>query len=134
MSLLLDRQREFTQIMARLIIWGGEQGYSFREGDGWRSSDPLKCPHCGFLHTYQGMLVFNGRSKKPDSTHSDRLAHDWIIERRDGVPMTDADWLTLGEFWEAHGGDDWGGRYGVPKEHHGTMVGWDRGHFGMKRP
>lgn len=134
MSVLTDRQREFAQILARLMVWAGEQGYAVRMGDAWRSTDPLKCPHCQHLHTYQGMLLFNGRSQKAYSTHSDRLAVDLLIERRDGVPMTDSDWLKLGEFWEDHGGTDWGGRYDVPPEHRGSKVGWDRGHFGMKRP
>ena len=132
MSISVERQAEFAWVTGKLLKYGAEQGYRFRYGDAWRSTDLLKCPHCGNEHNYQDMLFFNGRSKKQYSLHSDRQAVDFIIDRLDGVPMTDSDWIKLGEFWEDHGGDDWGGRYGIEKAHYGSQVGWDRGHFGMR--
>lgn len=130
MSELVERQGEFAAMVAQFIPQAMERGYQVRFGDAWRNTTPLKCPHCESLHSYQDMLVFNGLSKKKASQHADRLAVDFVIERLDGISMTDADWIRLGEIWEDLGGKDWGGRYGVPPDQRQTVVGWDRGHFG----
>lgn len=130
MSVLLDKQGAFAAMVAQFIQHAMAQGYRVRFGDAWRNTTPLKCPHCQSPHSYQDMLVFNGLSKKYTSQHSERLAVDFVIERLDAVPMSDADWIRLGEAWEDLGGKDWGGRYGVPPDQRQTVVGWDRGHYG----
>ena len=130
MSELTERQGAFTLMASVFVQRVAELGYRVREGDAWRNTTPLKCPHCQSLHSYQDMLVFNGLSKKASSQHGDRLANDYIIERLDGRPMSDAEWIMIGELWESLGGKDWGGRYAVPKEQQHAEVGWDRGHFG----
>ena len=130
MSELTERQGEFAALVAQFIQHAMERGYRMRFGDAWRNTTPLKCPHCQSLHSYQDMLVANGLSKKRSSQHADRLAVDFVIDRVDGIPMSDGDWLRLGEMWEDLGGKDWGGRYSVPADQRQTVVGWDRSHFG----
>jgi len=125
---LADQQRRFTLVLAGFVIWLDEEGYTSRFGDAWRSTDPLACPHCRMAHTYQDMLVANKRSKELKSKHCDRLAVDLILERKDGLKMTDAHWFTVGAYWESLSGR-WGGRFGVRKEDYATELGWDAGHF-----
>ena len=127
---LQERQSEFAYLVAELVHYAANNGYQLRYGDAWRSTDPLPCPTCHTPHSYQEMLLAAGRSKSKNSKHADRLAVDFLVNRADGVPMTDPDWRKLGEFWEDHGGY-WGGRFGVDREVWGTQIGWDRSHFEM---
>lgn len=125
---LKDAQYRFAEKLNELICWLVNNGYKVRYGDTWRSTDLLKCPDCGMLHSYQDLLFYNKRSKVKASKHNDRLAADLIIEKG-GADIPDAEWLEIGAKWEALGGK-WGGRFGIdPKD--GTTIGWDRGHFQM---
>lgn len=135
MSALTEKQGEFTFLIGKLIHYAVEQGYRLRFGDAWRNTTWYACPHCSESISYQMLLVASGVSWKMDSLHADRLAVDFVVERLDGVPMTDPDWLKLGEFWEDHAGTDadWGGRYGVTKDLYHVKVGKDPGHFGLKK-
>jgi hypothetical protein len=126
--MLSDNQKAFTVHIANLIIYADSQGYTFRLGDGWRSTDPLKCPKCSEAHSYQELLISNGRSKELKSKHCDRLAIDFIVERKDLQPMTKDDWDKLGLYWEGIG-ERWGGRFGVRPEDYHITLGWDAGHF-----
>jgi hypothetical protein len=125
---LSNNQKEFTIHIANLIVYADNNGYTFRFGDAWRSTDPLNCPDCGKLHSYQELLISNGRSKEIKSKHCDRLAVDFIIERKDLQPMEKEDWDKLGLYWESLNGR-WGGRFGVRPEDYNIKLGWDAGHF-----
>lgn len=128
MSELIAKQREFAVLLSKLIQYGTDQGYTFRMGDCWRSSDVMSCPTCSTPVSYQMLLVASGKSKKMDSKHCDRLAADFAeIAKVDGSAMTDDDYRHLGEYWEAHGGR-WGGRFGLDVGQYATKIGWDRGH------
>ena len=115
-------------MVAELVQWAYEAGYEFTYGDGWRGTDPLKCPSCQNPHTYQELLVFNGRSKKLYSKHSDRLAVDFNVFKNGVLLKNKDEFLPLGEKWESMGGR-WGGRFGVSKDDYAKKVGWDAGHF-----
>lgn len=134
-SALVLAQRRHVSLIMQLIKYGEDNGYAFRYGDAYRSEDKLKCPQCHVEVTYQELLVANGKSKLKRGTHNDRLANDLVIERIDGVPMTDEDYLFLGEYWELLGGR-WGGRFGLKlidgkwvNEKGEEKIGWDAGHF-----
>lgn len=123
-----DHQQEFSRTLALFLYWMTMEGYTWTMGDCWRSTDRLNCPHCGKEVTYQGLLVYNKRSKTLQSAHTERRAIDLIVWK-DGTPCWDgAVYRPIGEKWEALGGK-WGGRFGVPKDEYATRVGWDPGHF-----
>jgi hypothetical protein len=107
---LKGQQGQFVVMVGSLISYATIHGYVLRFGDAWRSTDALKCPHCAVPHSYQDMLVFNGRSHTKNSRHLDRLAVDFVIERANGDAMDDRLYDTLGNYWEANGGR-WGGRW-----------------------
>lgn len=133
MSALTNQQAEFAVLIARLVLYGADNGYHLRYGDAWRNTTYYPCPHCSELVSYQDLLIADGKSWKLDSLHADRLAVDFVVERTDGAQMMNSDWRTLGEHWEGLGGTDWGGRYGVPVDARKSQVGKDPGHFGMKK-
>lgn len=130
MSTLTDRQHAFTAALADHFAWMKDQGYEWSLGDAWRSTDTLICNHCGHEVTYQGLLVYNQRSKVKASTHNDRCAIDLILWVNGAPSNVGEDYRHLGEHWESLGGR-WGGRYGVPLESYPQRIGWDPGHLEM---
>ena len=82
-----DKQREFTLMIASLIIWTYKEGYEITVGDFWAHD-----------------------RHKDGSLHYKRLAADLNLFK-DGVYLTKTeDHLPLGEEWERMGGE-WGGRF-----------------------
>ena len=128
MSLLIEQQREFTNVVGQFIHFAYDNHYWLRMGDAYRSPEALPCPNGGMPHSYQDQLMLARRTKTKSTRHADRCAVDFIVERVDGVPMGDEDWYKLGSFWEDHGGR-WGGRFGVDRELWYVKLGWDPGHF-----
>src|SRR5207245_9702604 len=84
-------------MVGRLIGFATAHGFRLRFGDAWRSSDPLKCPGCGELHSYQELLVYNGRSRTKHSEHLNRCAVDFVVENLHKSPMSAARSMTLRE-------------------------------------
>lgn len=123
---MLEKQFQFTKMLGELFTWMSTQGYNWSLGDGWRSSDKLQCAHCGREHSYQELLVYNGKSKTVNSKHGDRLAIDINLfdEKRKLAPSVN--YLPIGEKWESLGGT-WGGRFKPLNPN--TKIGWDAGHF-----
>lgn len=121
-----QQQRRFSRMIAEFILHAYEQGYELTFGDAWRNTDLLKCPTCKSPHSYQEMLVKNGKSKTLASKHSDRLAVDFNVFK-DGQ-LCDAEGIRpLGVYWESIGGR-WGGRFGDDPATR-KIEGWDAGHF-----
>lgn len=133
MSQLKEDQQKFSIMFAEFVVWLYAQGFTARQGDGWRGTDKLFVPTGGkgfdddSAYSYQELLFYNNKTKLPYGKHNDRLAHDLVIEKN-GQPITDTDNRLIGERWESVGGR-WGGRFGVKKEEHATKIGWDAGHF-----
>ena len=97
MSLGQD-QRQFTRMVADLIIWAYDHGYELTVGDAYR--DPR-------LHGAMGEKKGYGH---PSSFHKKRLAIDLNLFKN-GVYLTSSeDHRPLGEYWESIGGT-WGGRF-----------------------
>jgi hypothetical protein len=93
-----DKQRQFTKMIAELILWAYEQGYEITVGDAYR--DPRVFGDTSERRGY-------GRQR---SNHKVRLAIDLNLFK-DGKFLTQTeDHLPLGEQWESMGGA-WGGRF-----------------------
>ena len=124
---LKEQQFKFGEMVNRLLSWLLANGYSYRFGDAWRSTDSLLVPGTDIKISYQELLVANGKSKVKYGKHNDRLAIDLLIAK-DGVDLKDDEYRPIGEYWESVGGI-WGGRFGVKKEDYGKKVGGDANHF-----
>lgn len=98
MLTLGERQRQFTRMVADLIIWAYDHGYELTLGDGYR--DPRVFGVAGETMGYG----------KPYSNHKQRLAIDFNLFRNGKFLDATHDHLPLGEFWESIGGS-WGGRF-----------------------
>ena len=93
-----QHQRQFTLMIAQLIIFAYSKGYELTFGDAYR--DPRVFGDAGKSEGY-------GRS---NSLHKLRLAVDFNLFK-DGKFLQSTDGhKELGEFWEALGGT-WGGRF-----------------------
>lgn len=89
---MVDKQSQFTFMLAELLLFARAQGYQVTFGYAYRS--PKVAEYFGF--------------KK--SLHTERLAVDLNLFI-DGVYLTDTqDHLELGLYWESLGGT-WGGRF-----------------------
>ena len=126
--MILDKQYQFSRTAGLFLAWMAQQNYHWTMGDVWRSTDKLLCPHCGTSVSYQELLRFSGRSQVLKSKHNDRLAMDLILFTNTNDLATPDAYRPLGEKWEALGGH-WGGRFGVSKQHYGSLIGWDPGHL-----
>jgi hypothetical protein len=133
MSELLQNQFRFSKMIAELIIWLYEQGYTVQKGDSWRSTDKLYVPGGveGFdddaKYSYQELLFYNKKTQVTYGKHNDRLAEDLLVWK-DFKQLTKEEYRPIGEHWESMGGK-WGGRFGVKKEEYNVSIGWDAGHF-----
>jgi hypothetical protein len=133
MSELLQNQFRFSKMIAELIIWLYEQGYTVQKGDSWRNTDKLFIPtgNKGFdddtAYTYQELLFYNNKTKLTYGKHNDRLAEDLLVWK-DFKQLTKEEYRPIGEHWESMGGR-WGGRFGVKKEEYNASIGWDANHF-----
>lgn len=93
-----QKQRKFSLMVAKLIIWAYDNGYEVTMGDAYR--DPRVFGVVGVNEGY-------GRSR---SNHKIRLAVDLNLFKN-GVYLTETeDHLPLGEYWESIGGS-WGGHF-----------------------
>lgn len=101
---MLERQFQFSRMVGLLFYWMAEHGYRWSLGDAWRPTDKLPCPHCGWEHSYQDILVYNKRSKTLNSKHLDRLAIDINLFTEEGRLAQAADYLPIAEKWESLGG------------------------------
>lgn len=88
---LRKKQSEFAQMVAKLILHAGENGYEVTFGDCYRDD------RCGYGH--------------PRSLHRLRLAVDLNLFIDGEYRNNTSDHLVLGEYWESIGGC-WGGRFG----------------------
>ncbi len=113
---LSEKQRDFTCMVARLIIWAYGRDLELTFGHVWRDSET------------QRRLVEMKLSKTMKSKHCDRLAVDFNLFI-DGKYIGDAEeYRLLGQYWESLGGR-WGGRFGLEEKDYDKKVGWDPGHF-----
>jgi len=127
-----DIQWEFTQDIAKLIMFAKDNNYKLTLGEAYRTSDQQKLYFYGQSITEVGLGIdlvsAPVRSKTMKSDHLNRLAIDFNIfydYDKDG----DKDYISdkklaekLGAYWESLNPKNyWGGRWG-----------WDVPHFGRK--
>jgi hypothetical protein len=103
-----EKQRQFTRMIAELIVWAYSNGYELTFGEAWRT------PEQAALNAKSGKGIAN-------SLHGDRLAIDLNLFK-DGVFLSQTeDHRPLGEYWESIGGT-WGGRF---KDGNHYSLSWD---------
>lgn len=93
-----QRQREFSLMVAELILHAYNEGYEITLGDAYR--DPRVFGRSGEKKGY-------GHSK---SYHKQRLAIDLNLFKNGKYLASTEDHRPLGEHWESMGGT-WGGRF-----------------------
>lgn len=90
-------QRQFTRMVADLIIWAYDHGYELTFGEAYRT------PEQAALNEKSGKGIAN-------SLHTIRLAVDFNLFRHGKFLTGTEDHRPLGEYWESIGGT-WGGRF-----------------------
>ena len=92
-----QKQRQFTRMVAELIVWAYQNGYEMTFGEAYRT------PEQAALNAKSGKGISN-------SLHGDRLAVDLNLFK-DGVYLSETKHHEpLGQYWESIGGT-WGGRF-----------------------
>uniref|UniRef100_A0A3B0MKN2 Peptidase M15C domain-containing protein n=1 Tax=Arsenophonus endosymbiont of Trialeurodes vaporariorum TaxID=235567 RepID=A0A3B0MKN2_9GAMM len=95
---LVDKQNQFTGMVAKLIQFAQSQGYKLTFGEAYRT------PAQANINAKNGTGILN-------SLHTQRLAVDLNLFDKNNNYLTDSnDYQPLGEYWESIGGS-WGGRF-----------------------
>lgn len=95
---LLQKQQDFTLMVANLIEFAYQNGYRLTFGDAYR--DPRVHGEVGTKASYSSA----------NSLHKDRLAVDFNLFKDGRFLTSTEDHRQLGEYWESLGGT-WGGRF-----------------------
>ncbi len=107
---LINKQKLFSPLVARLILKAGELGYEVTLGEAWRP------PETAALYQQDGRGVSN-------SLHCIRLAIDLNLFKDGKWLNRTEDYRELGEWWEGqHELARWGGRFAKG----------DGGHFSLE--
>lgn len=107
MSVLADKQRQFTEMVGRLIHWAYSNGYELTFGEAYRTPEQAK------LNAKKGTGISN-------SLHTLRLAVDLQLFIQGKYQDKTEAYKPLGEFWEDIGGS-WGGRFSEPDGNHFSL-------------
>ena len=110
MSALTDLQQRFPPLLAKLIEWGYQNGYTLAMAEAYRS------PEQAALNAQHGSGIAN-------SLHTLRLAVD-IMAYKNGAWLQDSeDYRPLGEFWKTLAPECcWGGDFAKPDGDHFSMT------------
>ena len=100
-----QKQRIFSLMIAKLVVWAYKRGYELTEGDSYR--DPR-------LHGKIGEKKGYGHAS---SYHKKRLAKDFNLFIDGKWQRTTAAHEPIGKKWESMGGT-WGGRFTKPDGNH----------------
>lgn len=84
-----QKQRRFTFLLSKLVIWAYENGYELTQGDAYR--DPR-------LHGVVGIKKAYGHK---DSFHKIRCAQDYNLFKNGRWLKTTEAHKPLGEYWES---------------------------------
>jgi len=104
-----DKQRRFTELVARLIWWAYDEGYELTFGEAYRT------PEQAALNAAKGSGIAN-------SLHTQRLAIDLQLFIN-GVYQTKSEaYAPLGEHWKELDPDArWGGDFSKPDGNHFSL-------------
>ena len=106
-----QKQRKFTHLIGKLILWVCEQkGWQLSFGDAYRSPEQAQ------LNAQKGIGVAN-------SLHTQRLAIDLNLFI-DGQYQTDSEaYRPLGEYWKSLDSEAaWGGDFSKPDGNHFSLA------------
>lgn len=97
---LSEKQRRFTWLLAKFLLWSYEQGYSFTLGEAYRT------PEQAALNAQKGTGIRK-------SLHTIRLAIDLNLFDREGKYRPDPEaYAPLGAYWKSlHPNCAWGGDF-----------------------
>jgi peptidoglycan L-alanyl-D-glutamate endopeptidase CwlK len=118
--ILSEKQKIFTQNIAKLIDWAYANGFELTFGEVWRSPEQ------------QALYVKQGKSKTMNSRHLDRLAVDFNVFKNNTM-LNDPKFIQpLGEYWmtldkDNVWGNDWNRNHSIEDEKFS-----DPYHFEMK--
>ena len=98
-----EAQRQFTRLLADLILWAYSEGFELSLGEAWRTPEQAR------LNAATGKGISN-------SLHLDRLAIDLNLFKDGQFLTATEDHRPLGEYWEQMGKERglplcWGGRF-----------------------
>jgi len=94
-----QKQRLFTKLLARLLIWADANGYELSVGEAFRTKEQAE------LHAKAGKGIAN-------SLHCERLAMDFNLFINGKYQPSTESHRPLGEYWESlHPLCRWGGRF-----------------------
>lgn len=122
MATLSERQCDFTEAVARLILKAIELGYSIKVSE-WNRTVATEIEY-----------IAKGLSKLKDPNscrHVQLLAVDIVLFNGGKAILEGEAFRPLGEYWESLGGR-WGGRFGLedqPKSVQDEKLGWDVVHM-----
>lgn len=104
-----EKQRRFTELIARLITWCYANGYELTFGEAYRT------PEQAALNAQSGAGIAN-------SLHTKRLAIDLNLFR-DGVFLTTKEnYAPVGEYWKTLDPEArWGGDFTRPDSDHFSL-------------
>jgi len=120
-----EKQKQFTFMISKLMVWAYENGYGLTFGDARRSDEQAAINSIGFQgreqvakliqNEFPGLAAAIKNNGKADgivhSIHQDQLAVDFNLFKDGKYLDKTIDHKPLGEFWESIGGT-WGGRFG----------------------
>lgn len=104
-----EKQRRFTELVGRLIIWAYDEGYELTFGEAYRT------PEQAALNAKKGSGIAN-------SLHTSRLAIDLnLFINGEYITGTDA-YKPLGEYWKELDPECcWGGDFSRPDGNHFSL-------------
>jgi hypothetical protein len=113
---LSEKQREFTLMVAQIILFAYARGYELTFGEAFRTD------------AQQKLYQKSGKSKARHSKHQDRLAVDFNLFVGGAYVRSKEFYRPIGEKWEELGGR-WGGRFGIEPADYIEKIGWDANHL-----
>ena len=104
-----EKQRRFTELVARLIVWAYEQGYELTFGEAYRT------PEQAALNAAKGSGITN-------SLHGKRLAIDLNLFVGGTYQMETAAYAELGAYWKSLDPEArWGGDFAKKDGNHFSL-------------
>jgi hypothetical protein len=104
-----EKQRRFTELVGRLILWAYDEGYELTFGEAFRT------PEQAALNAKSGKGISN-------SLHTQRLAVDLNLFINGEYRTKTEDYEPLGEYWESLDPEAaWGGRFSKPDGNHFSL-------------
>lgn len=110
MMTLSEKQKKFTLLIARLILWSYSKGYELTFGEAYRT------PEQAALNAKSGKGISN-------SLHIQRLAVDMNLFVKGEYKSNSSDYKPLGDYWKTLDPECcWGGDFSKPDGNHFSIT------------